>query len=300
MGSSFETVQIVIPCFNGEKYLEETLASIQKQTHNNFDCLMVDDGSIDDSLSIFLKFALGDSRFRIIKNEKNQGESYSVNKGWQHRKGKLISIVSYDDPQPSDWLEKMIEFRRKNPGFMIYYPNRLVIGENNDELRREVLFDWSKSLICEDLLCIVSVGAIIDCEFLPSGFEPRMQEVVFPSDLIQYLKLSHFGGGIRHPFYFAIWREHGNGKSADKRIALAKEFASAMNYFLIQNKENYPDIHNSAIFANLVRLLQAEFSFLRSIYLGLKIYIEEFELRSLNILDLCMVLIRFHQRRQIR
>ena len=80
MGTSGELVQIVIPCFNGQKYLEETLVSIQNQTHKNFDCLMVNDGSIDDSLSIFLRFAQGDPRFRLLQNERNLGESHTVNR----------------------------------------------------------------------------------------------------------------------------------------------------------------------------------------------------------------------------
>lgn len=300
MGNGRELVQVVIPCFNGEKYLEETLVSIQNQTHKNFDCLMVDDGSSDDSLSIFLRFAQDDPRFRLLNHEENLGESYTVNRGWHHKKGKLISILSYDDPQPHDWLERMIKFRSENPGFIVYYPNRSVIDECSKPVRCELLFDWSKSLIWEDLLCIVSVGAIIDSEFLPSDFEPRIQEVVFPSDLIQYLKLSHFGDGIRHPNYYSIWREHGNGKSADDKKTLAKEFASAMNLFLKENEENYADIHKSVIFANVVRVLQGQFSFFKSFILGLKIYSGEFEFRSINIRDLFKVLIRFRQRQQDR
>jgi glycosyltransferase involved in cell wall biosynthesis len=298
MTNDGELVQILIPCFNGQEYLEETLVSIQNQTHTNFDCLLVDDGSSDNSSSIFNRFAQGDSRFRSLKNEKNQGESYSVNRAWNNKKGNLICVLSFDDPQPHDWLENMIKFRSENPGFIVYYPNRLVIDESGISIRREVLFDWSKSLLRDDLLCIVSVGAVIDSDFLPSSFEPRIQEVVFPSDLVQYLKLSEYGDGIRHPSYYCVWRDHVKSKSANERKVIAKEFAAGMNAYLSKNSE--VEVKKSAIFANIVRILQGEFSFLVSVGLGFKIYLSEFELRSLRVRELLEIIVRYRHRRKIR
>ena len=298
MTSDGELVQILIPCFNGQEYLEETLISIQNQTHTNFDCLLVDDGSSDNSSSIFNRFAQDDLRFRLLKNEKNQGESYSVNRAWNNKKGNLICVLSFDDPQPHDWLENMIKFRSENPGFVVYYPNRLVIDESGVSIRREVLFDWSKSLLRDDLLCIVSVGALIDSDFLPSSFEPRIQEVVFPSDLVQYLNLSEYGDGIRHPSYFCVWRDHVKSKSANERKVLAKEFAAGMNAFLRKNSE--VEVKKSVIFANIVRILQGEFSFLVSVGLGFKIYLAEFELKSLRVRELLEIIVRYRHRRKIR
>ena len=298
MTNDGELVQILIPCFNGQEYLEETLVSIQNQTHTNFNCLMIDDASSDNSSKIFNKFAQSDSRFRLLNNEKNQGESYSVNRAWNNKKGNLICILSFDDPQPHDWLENMIRFRSENPGFIVYYPNRLVINGSGTSIRREVLFDWSKSLLRDDLLCIVSVGAVIDSDFLPSSFEPRIQEVAFPSDLVQYLKLSEYGDGIRHPSYFCVWRDHVKSKSANERKVLAKEFAVGMNAFLSKNSE--VEVKKSAIFANIVRILQGEFSFLVSIGLGFKIYLAEFKFRSLRVRELLEIIVRYLYRHKIR
>ena len=295
-----ELVQILIPCFNGQEYLEETLVSIQNQTHGCFDCLMIDDGSCDESSRIFNNFAQRDSRFRLIANEKNQGESYSVNKGWSNSKAKLICILSCDDPQPSDWLENMIKFRSQYPGFIVYYPNRLVIDKEGVTTRREVLFDWERSLLTDDLLCIVSVGAMIDTSFVPNDFEPRIQEVVFPSDLIQYLKLSEFGEGIRHPSYFSNWREHGRSKSAEEKKTLAKEFAEGMHVYLKKNSDKDIQIQESAIYANLVRMLQKDFSIFPAIVLAYKIYLREFEFRSLSVAELFKIFARFRQRRITR
>ena len=300
MISNGELVQVIIPCFNGQEYLEETLISIQNQTHINFDCLMVEDGSSDNSSEIFNRFAQDDWRFRLLKNDKNQGESYSVNRGWSERRENLICILNCDDPQPHDWLEQMIAFRKENPGYIVYYPNRLVIDGESKTLRHEVLFDWSESLLKEDLLCIVSVGAIIDSSFLPNDFEPRIPEVIFPSDLVQYLKVSNFGLGLRHPSYFCRWREHRNSKSAEGKRLLAKEFNKGMQIYLRSINEDQVVIKESAIFANVIRMLQGEYSFLVSLILGFRIYLSEFDIRSLRARELFKILVRFRRRRNTR
>jgi glycosyltransferase involved in cell wall biosynthesis len=261
---------------------------------------MVDDGSSDDSREIFNRVAQNDPRFRLLVNNKNQGESYSVNKGWSKRRENLISILSCDDPQPNDWLAKMITFRKENPGFIVYYPNRIVIDENSKTLRHEFLFDWSESLLTQDLLCVVSVGAIIDSSLLPSNFKPRIPEVVFPSDLVQYLKLSIFGIGLRHPSYFSVWREHRSSKSAEGKRVLAKEFNKGMQIYLRSINEDQLVVKESAIFANVVRILQGEYSFLMSFILGLRIYLSEFDIRSLSVPDLFKILVRFRRRRNTR
>ena len=300
MHDSRDMVQIIIPCLNGQEYLEETLRSIQNQTYKNFDCLMIDDGSNDLSTSIFEAVALGDSRFRMLKNEKNRGESYSVNRGWSNKRGSLVSILSCDDPQPSDWLEALVTFRESNPGYIVYYPNRNVIDEKGTSLRQESLFDWSASLLERDLLCIVSVGAIIDTAFLPSDFLPRISEVVFPSDLIQYLRISHFGTGLRHPYYFSVWREHSKSKSADDKRVLAQEFTDAMCLYLNSVTKVERRVQGSAVFANVVRILQGEFSLLKSFTVGLRIFNNKFGLKTLNFLELLKILIRFRQRKALR
>jgi len=300
MISNGELVQVIIPCFNGQEYLEETLVSIQNQTHNNFDCLMVDDGSSDNSLEIFNRSAQKDSRFRLLRGDKNQGESYAVNKGWSNSRGNLICILNCDDPQPHDWLEQMITFRKENPGFIVYYPNRLVIDGDSKTLRHEVLFDWSESLLKEDLLCIVSVGAIIDSSLLPNDFQPRIPEVIFPSDLVQYIKVSNFGMGLRHPSYFSVWREHRKSKSAEGKRVLAKEFTKGMHSYLRSINKDQVVIKESAIFANVVRMLQGENSFLVSLILGFRIYLSEFDIRSLRVPELFKILVRFRRRRITR
>jgi len=233
MHDSRDMVQIIIPCFNGEEYLEETLHSIQNQTHNNFDCLMVDDGSTDISTSIFKTFALSDSRFRMLKNETNRGESYAVNKGWKNRRSDLISILSCDDPQPKDWLESMLLLVNTclDSQVNVFYPNRNIIDSRGNCRRREYLLNWNHKFLFEDFICIPSVGALIDARDLPSDFQPRIESIGYPSDLIQFIKLSFYGKGLRHPNYFCNWRNHEENKSSIPENLLSEKIQEGLEKY---------------------------------------------------------------------
>jgi len=297
-----DLVQIIIPCFNGEEFLKETLTSIQNQTYVDFDCLMIDDGSDDKSFGIFNDFVKNDSRFRVFRNSINRGESFSVNRGWANKRGNLVSILSCDDPQPDDWLEKMYLFYKchAKSNFIVYYPNRLVIDRWGNFVRKEILLDWSESLLVDDLLCVASVGALIDTSLLPNDFEPRIEEVRFPSDLIQYLKIVNFGSGIRHPAFFCVWREHLGGKSAEDKTRLSKEFVLGMSLYKKSQTSGDNMIEVTSIFAHIVGILRKEFSLPIAIGLGMKIYLREFSIRSLNLFSVLKIVARYMRRSKSR
>src|SRR5690625_983787 len=93
-------VSIIVPIYNTEKYLRECIESLQNQTYNNIEIILVDDGSIDNSLSISQEYANKDKRI-ILKSIKNSGVSTARNIGLNLVSGNYIMFVDSDD-----WLEK--------------------------------------------------------------------------------------------------------------------------------------------------------------------------------------------------
>lgn len=89
-------VSIVVPIYNVEKYLNECLKSIQKQTLKDIEVICVDDGSKDNSLKIAEKYARSDERFKII-TKNNAGYGDSMNRGFDASTGEYIGIVESDD-----------------------------------------------------------------------------------------------------------------------------------------------------------------------------------------------------------
>lgn len=103
-----ELITFIVPIYNVERYLKECLDSIQQQTYPYFECIMVNDGSTDSSVSIAEEY-LSDNRFRII-HQQNQGLSAARNTGIQHvsESSSFVSFVDSDDYIHPTFLEKLI------------------------------------------------------------------------------------------------------------------------------------------------------------------------------------------------
>ncbi|MDN6244681.1 MAG: glycosyltransferase family 2 protein, partial [Tetragenococcus koreensis] len=100
-------ISIVIPVYNVEKYLENCLQSIQNQTYNHFEVILVNDGSTDSSLSICEKFVNQDKRFSVLSKE-NGGLSSARNFGIKKAKGSFITFVDSDDYIVKDYLSHLV------------------------------------------------------------------------------------------------------------------------------------------------------------------------------------------------
>ena len=105
-----ELISIIVPIYNVEKYLRMCLDSIQNQTYQNFECIMVNDGSTDNSKQIAEEY-LVDSRFRLI-NQSNKGLSGARNMGISHirEESTFISFVDSDDYVYPNFLETLVEY----------------------------------------------------------------------------------------------------------------------------------------------------------------------------------------------
>ena len=99
-----ELISIIVPIYNVENYLRHCLDSIQKQTYQNFECLLINDGSPDNSADICREYVSKDSRFRYFEKE-NGGVSSARNLGIEHSKGQYITFIDSDDWVESDYLD---------------------------------------------------------------------------------------------------------------------------------------------------------------------------------------------------
>lgn len=100
-------VSIGIPVYNVAKYLRQCLDSIVKQTFTDFEVIMTDDGSNDDSFNICQEYVAKDSRFKLIHQE-NKGAAEARNTCLKHMKGKYVTWVDSDDIINPDYLEKLM------------------------------------------------------------------------------------------------------------------------------------------------------------------------------------------------
>ena len=100
---------IIVPVYNVEEYLEECLESIRKQTYQDIEVILVNDGSTDGSHAICERYCQMDKRFRLI-NQKNQGQSVARNRGVKESLGEYIMFVDSDDVVSLGLLEQLMKY----------------------------------------------------------------------------------------------------------------------------------------------------------------------------------------------
>lgn len=101
-------ISVIVPVFNAEKYLAYCIKSILNQTYIDFELLLINDGSSDESARICDNYAKNDSRIRVVHN-KNHGVSYSRNLGLELAKGDYIAFCDADDQYKQNYLMEMQE-----------------------------------------------------------------------------------------------------------------------------------------------------------------------------------------------
>ena len=156
------TVSIIVPMYNNEQFITETIQSVLNQTYNDFEMLIVDDCSNDKSVSIVESFCKKDARIKLIKLENNSGAAFARNKAISVANGRYIAFLDADDLWKKDKLKKQIEFMdAKKCGFSC--ASYEVIAEDGTDLQKKIKMlpklDY-KGFLTNNLL--QTVGIMID------------------------------------------------------------------------------------------------------------------------------------------
>jgi glycosyltransferase involved in cell wall biosynthesis len=123
-------ITVLMPVYNGEKYLREAIDSILNQTFTDFEFLIVDDGSTDNSVEIINSYQ--NSRINLVKNDKNEGLVYTLNRGLSLAKGEYIARMDCDDISLPERLKKQIDFLDSNSEIAVVGTWIKVINEKEE------------------------------------------------------------------------------------------------------------------------------------------------------------------------
>jgi len=123
-----ELVSIITPCYNSGKFIAETIKSVLNQTYQNWEMIIVDDCSTDNSVEMIKTF--NDKRIKLYINDRNKGAAISRNYALRKSKGKWIAFLDSDDLWYPDKLEKQIKFM-KEKNYYFSYTNYIEINEDS-------------------------------------------------------------------------------------------------------------------------------------------------------------------------
>lgn len=114
-------VSVVIPAYNAEPYVSQTLDSVLHQTYENFEVIIVDDCSEDNTWSVLQSYAAVEKRIRLFQNKENSGVSKTRNFAVAEAKGELIAYLDSDDVWEESKLEKQVRLYLEKPDAALIY-----------------------------------------------------------------------------------------------------------------------------------------------------------------------------------
>lgn len=149
-------VTILTPCYNGEKYIQKYIDSILKQTYDNIELIIINDGSTDKTEEIILKnkskFKKRGYKFKYFFQE-NQGQASAVNNGLKHVSGEYLAWPDSDDILTNDSIEIKTKFLEDNKKFGLVRTNVVVVKEDKVDKNLYILKPNSnKTNIFDDLI----------------------------------------------------------------------------------------------------------------------------------------------------
>ena len=122
-------ISVIMPCYNQARFLPEAVASLQAQVYSHWDCIIVNDGSTDDTAQVGARLAAEDSRVRLI-SQKNRGPSAARNRALDEARGRLVHFLDADDYILPGMYEKMAEvFQNRSDVVAVYSGYQFVTAE---------------------------------------------------------------------------------------------------------------------------------------------------------------------------
>jgi len=125
-------ISIITPSYNSKKFIKDTIDSVLSQTYQNWEMLIVDDHSHDDSVEYIKNLIKNDSRIKLIALEKNVGASEARNKALEIGNGRYIAFLDSDDIWLPEKLEKQLDFMQKND-YAFTFTSYIPMSEDADE-----------------------------------------------------------------------------------------------------------------------------------------------------------------------
>jgi teichuronic acid biosynthesis glycosyltransferase TuaG len=207
-------VSIVMPAYNSEKYIREAITSVIQQTYSDWELIVVDDGSKDNTVEIIEDFSKKDSRVKLHRNEKNLGVSATRNKGISLAVGEWIAFLDSDDMWDQTKLEKQINFAKdKDANFL--FTGSAFINEKSESYSG--IFNVPEQVSYKELLkqnVISCSSVLIKKHFLDTV---KMEKDEIHEDYgawLRILKKEKFAYGINESLL--IYRISSGTKSSNK------------------------------------------------------------------------------------
>lgn len=211
-----DLISIIMPCYNSEKYIRNSIKSIQKQTYKKWELIIVDDYSSDNTVEVIK--SIKDNRIRLFKNKTNKGAAISRNKALREAKGRWIAFLDSDDMWASEKLEKQLSFMQ-NKGYAFTYTDYRIkqngkwmpyINTSPNRITRRKMFNYCYFSTITVMYDQTKVGLI------------QIADLKKNNDYAMWLKAVEKVNCYRLPECLSYYIKHDGSISSEKKIKLIK------------------------------------------------------------------------------
>lgn len=222
-------VSIIVPCFNSAIYIKETIESVLSQSFIDWELIIIDDCSTDNSIEVIRSVHGNDPRIKLIELSENVGVAEARNTGIREANGQFIAFLDSDDLWYPDKLEKQISFMKKNKIDFCYtgYEKIDEQGKPFQKMKAPLRISYKELLKTCYIGCLT---AIYDTKNLGKIYMPTNTKREDYATWLNILKQTKYAYAV--PETLAKYRVYSN-QSSSKKINMAQE-----NWNLYRNIEN--------------------------------------------------------------
>lgn len=199
-----------MPVFNAGKFVEEAIISVINQTYVNFELLVLDDGSTDDSWKVLQRLVAKDSRIKIFKNKKNSGIGFTRKKLANYAKGEYVAIMDGDDVMLDDRLAIQVKFLQEHPQVIVVGGQCITIDErgNRSGYKKFPLTHDEIYSMMFTRMSIQQPASMINLSLVPDDF-PWYDNSVSPvedlDNLFHLFKSGNFANVSENVLYYRVY-----------------------------------------------------------------------------------------------
>ncbi len=224
-----DLVSIITPLYNGEKYVGKTIESVMAQSYPDWEMIVVNDGSKDNSEAIVLEYASKDPRIKYVKQE-NGGSASARNNGIRRAEGQYIALLDADDLWEPDFLKKQIAFMREKGGCLVHGSYKRIDEEGKEILKPFIAKPHVSVKQMQMTNHIACLTGLYDCSefgkiFLKEELKSIRDDYAYWLDIV---KLN--GGSWGNPEVLASYRVMSNSTTGKKKKLIKAQYSFYRNY----------------------------------------------------------------------
>ncbi len=251
-------ISVVMPVYNVEAYIEQAVESVLEQSYSNFELLIVDDESPDNSIDLIRDRAAKDTRIRILK-QLNRGLAGARNTGIREARGQYIAFLDSDDFWHREKLQKHIECLESQPNDGVTFSASMFVNESGEPLKRVQSPQIKRNYSAHDVFCRNPVG---------NGSAPVIRKNVL--EQIAFKGTNKFGCKTSYWQYFDESLSQSEDIDCWTRISLF----TATGFSLIDEPLTFYRLNNSGLSADVEAQFATWLSFIDKLALDSPEFVE--------------------------